>query len=94
MFKRMTVAAIILIVLGLFLSVDQAAAKGTEYEIYVSDSWEGRNETGGQAIVAPGEILISAEIIKWYTDEKLTVNFPEKCSFNAVSLNGRYSFFL
>lgn len=37
-----------------------------------------RNETGGQAIVSPGEILISAEIIKWYTDEKLTVHVAEK----------------
>ena len=78
MFKRMTVAVIMLTVLALGLSVNQAAAKGAEYEIFVSDSWGGRNETGGQAIVAPGEILISAEIIKWYTDEELTVNVPEK----------------
>ena len=78
MFKRMAVVLIMLSALTLCLSVVQAEAKRTEYEVFVSDSWGERNETGGQAIVSPGEILISAEIIKWYTDEKLTVHVAEK----------------
>lgn len=52
--------------------------QGVQYDLIVTDPWGEQTKTGGKAIVSPGEVWVSVEIVKWYTNEVVSVNQTDK----------------
>ena len=56
----------------------QVHAADFQGDLYVTDPWGARVETGAQAIVGAGEILVPPETIRWYTNEELRIDVPNR----------------
>ena len=78
MLKRLALFGMVFMVLLLQMLPLSAQSQGIESEIFVTDPWGGRIETGARAIVGTSEIWIPADIVKWYTDDEFIINLIEK----------------
>ena len=76
--KRLAFLGILFMVLLLQILPLAAQSRGVESEIFVTDPWGGRMETGARAIVGTSEIWIPADTVKWYTDHEFSINLIEK----------------
>jgi len=61
-----------------------SGAQWLESEVFVTDAWGGKVETGAKAFVERGETWLPVEMIKWYSDEQIRVDLAEKRAYVTI----------